>query len=81
MLREAARLDQDVTRGHLVRVHERQGHTVIVDRLDERGDVTYNVDFRSIYAAVLDQWLKCDSRKIFGRPFKAAAVLGTGVRA
>ena len=52
-----------------------------LDRLDERGDVTYNVDFRSIYAAVLDQWLKCDSRKIFGRPFKAAAVLGTGVRA
>lgn len=46
-----------------------------LDRLDDRGDLIYQVDFRSIYAAVLDQWLKCDSRKVFGRSFKAASVL------
>ncbi|MDP6059474.1 MAG: DUF1501 domain-containing protein, partial [Pirellulaceae bacterium] len=43
-------------------------------RLD-RGDLIHTVDFRSVYASVLDQWLKADSRNVLGRRFKPAAVL------
>lgn len=33
------------------------------------GDVKYNVDFRSIYAGVLESWLKTKSEPILGRQF------------
>ena len=46
-----------------------------LDRLDPRGDVAHQVDFRSVYAAVLDKWLRTDSRRVLGKPFKAAPVL------
>jgi uncharacterized protein (DUF1501 family) len=36
-----------------------------------QGDLKYRVDFRSIYAGVLDQWLKTDSAAILGRRFPA----------
>jgi uncharacterized protein (DUF1501 family) len=36
-----------------------------LDKLDE-GDLIYNTDFRSVYAAVLDHWLGCDSAKVLG---------------
>jgi uncharacterized protein (DUF1501 family) len=35
--------------------------------LDE-GDLRYNTDFRSVYAAVLEQWLETPSAKILGKP-------------
>jgi len=41
----------------------------------ERGDLKYNCDFRSVYATVLDQWMKTDSTAVFGEPFKPAKVL------
>jgi uncharacterized protein (DUF1501 family) len=34
------------------------------------GDVRYNVDFRSIYAGILEGWLKTPSAPILGRQFK-----------
>lgn len=34
-----------------------------------RGDLKHSVDFRSIYAAVLDQWLQTDSAAVLGRKF------------
>ena len=43
-------------------------------RLDD-GDLIYNVDFRSVYAAALEGWLKADSQKVIGKAFKPAPVL------
>ena len=34
------------------------------------GDVKYNVDFRNVYAGVLESWLKTKSAPILGRPFE-----------
>ena len=34
------------------------------------GDIKYNVDFRSVYAGVLEQWLKTPSAPILGRQFE-----------
>ncbi|HZF01917.1 MAG TPA: DUF1501 domain-containing protein [Methylomirabilota bacterium] len=36
-----------------------------------QGDIKYNVDFRSVYAGVLEQWLKTKSAPILGRQFEA----------
>jgi len=43
-------------------------------RLDE-GDLVFNVDFRSVYASVLDEWMKADSKAILGRPYRKAKIL------
>ncbi|MDA1018306.1 MAG: DUF1501 domain-containing protein [Planctomycetota bacterium] len=37
------------------------------DLLD--GDLKFNVDFRSVYATVLERWLQCDSRIVLGDDF------------
>ena len=34
-----------------------------------QGDVKYTTDFRSVYAAVLDDWLRTKSEAILGRKF------------
>jgi uncharacterized protein (DUF1501 family) len=34
-----------------------------------QGDLKYNVDFRSVYATVLEQWMKTKSERILGRKF------------
>lgn len=41
----------------------------------DQGDLKYGVDFRHIYAAVLEQWLETPSEPILGRVFKPAQVL------
>ncbi len=41
----------------------------------DQGDLKYSVDFRHIYAAILDQWLETPSEPILGRTFKPAQVL------
>lgn len=33
------------------------------------GDLRYHIDFRQVYATVLDKWLQTDSSKILNRPF------------
>ena len=40
-----------------------------------QGDVKYNVDFRSVYAGVLEDWLKTKSAPILGKPFKPLQVV------
>ena len=35
----------------------------------EEGDLKYNVDFKSVYSTVLENWLKADSSKILGKKF------------
>ena len=45
----------------------------------DNGDLIHSVDFRSVYAAMLDGWMKCDSRNVLGRSFKPADVLSSAV--
>ena len=40
-----------------------------LDHLDE-GDVMHSVDFRSVYATLLNKWLKADDKMILGRSFE-----------
>ncbi len=39
------------------------------------GDLKYNVDFRHVYAGVLEQWLEADAAKVLGAKFRAANVV------
>jgi len=40
-----------------------------------QGDIKYNVDFRSVYAGVLESWLKTKSAPILGRQFEPLHVV------
>ena len=41
------------------------------DLLDlDQGDLKHNVDYRSVYATVLEDWLGVESTEILGQPFK-----------
>jgi uncharacterized protein (DUF1501 family) len=40
-----------------------------------QGDVKYNVDFRSVYAGILESWLKTRSVPILGRQFPPLQVV------
>lgn len=40
------------------------------------GDLVYNVDFRSVYATLLEQWLGVESQKILGERFPALQLFG-----
>jgi uncharacterized protein (DUF1501 family) len=42
------------------------------------GDVAYNVDFRSVYAGILEEWLHTKSAPILGRQFDP--LLESGVK-
>ncbi|HOY03769.1 MAG TPA: DUF1501 domain-containing protein [Saprospiraceae bacterium] len=35
----------------------------------DAGDLKYNIDFRQVYATLLDRWLDADAEKILGRKF------------
>jgi len=39
------------------------------------GDIKYNVDFRSVYASVLESWLKTKSAPILGRQFQPLQIV------
>ena len=39
-----------------------------LEHLDE-GDIVHSIDFRSIYATILNKWLRADDNKILGRAF------------
>ncbi len=41
----------------------------------DKGDLKHHTDFRQVYAAVLEQWLKFDSAKILGKAYEPADVL------
>lgn len=36
----------------------------------DRGDLKWQVDFRQVYATVLDQWMGADSASVFGKKFE-----------
>ncbi|MGJ8724517.1 MAG: DUF1501 domain-containing protein [Roseibacillus sp.] len=41
-----------------------------------RGDLKFTTDFRKVYATLLDDWLKTDSKKILGKQFGGLGFLG-----
>jgi uncharacterized protein (DUF1501 family) len=41
----------------------------------DSGDLKHSLDFRSVYAGVLEQWLKADSRKVLEGDFRPAVVI------
>jgi len=41
----------------------------------QEGDLKYQVDFKNVYATVLNNWLKADDQKILGRPFDHMAFI------
>lgn len=43
--------------------------------LDVEGDLKFHTDFRSVYAALLDRWLGCDSQVVLGDAFAPAPIL------
>lgn len=45
-----------------------------LSKLDD-GDLIHHTDFRSVYASVLDNWMKIDSTATLGKAFKPADVL------
>jgi len=42
----------------------------------EDGDVRHRVDFRQVYAELLDRWLNVDSRDVLGEQFEPPRILG-----
>jgi uncharacterized protein (DUF1501 family) len=42
--------------------------------LDE-GDLKFGLDFRGVYAGVLDGWMKADSAKVLGATFEPVRLL------
>lgn len=41
----------------------------------DQGDLRYTIDFREIYASILEKWLDSDSSMILGRQFKTHALV------
>jgi uncharacterized protein (DUF1501 family) len=39
------------------------------------GDLVFNVDFRSVYAAVLEDWMGTPSKQVLGRAYRKAVIL------
>lgn len=44
--------------------------------LDSAGNMKFKVDFRAVYATILDKWLSADSRSILGGQFEDVGFLG-----
>lgn len=40
-----------------------------LSQLDDNGDIIHTVDFRSIYATILDKWLEVNDEKILNKSF------------
>ena len=44
--------------------------------LDGNGNMAFTVDFRSVYASVLEEWLQADSKAVLGQQFSTIPLLG-----
>ena len=40
-------------------------------KLDHNGNLQYTIDFRSVYATVLDRWMGASSKDVLGDTFNA----------
>lgn len=56
-------------------IYGRQPSLAVTD-LDEADNMKFNVDFRSVYATVLDRWLNADSETLLGGQFENIGFLG-----
>ena len=45
--------------------------SVDLKNLDKNGDISYTIDFRSVYATLLDKWLDASHSKVLGNSFEA----------
>jgi len=45
--------------------------------LDKNGDLKFNVDFRTVYAEVLQNWLSVDSEKVLGKSLTPLSLIRT----
>jgi uncharacterized protein (DUF1501 family) len=43
--------------------------------LDAAGNVSFTVDFRQVYAEILDRWLEIDSRSVLGASWSTVGIL------
>jgi uncharacterized protein (DUF1501 family) len=46
-------------------------------KLDTRGNLEYNVDFRSVYQEILEGHLEVDAKEVFAQSFDRLAILGS----
>ena len=44
--------------------------------LDSAGNLKFKLDFRSMYATILDKWLGADSQSVLGAKFDNVGFLG-----
>lgn len=44
-------------------------------KLDDNSDLIYTVDFRSVYATILEDWLSADSQTILGKKFEKLGLI------
>jgi uncharacterized protein (DUF1501 family) len=49
--------------------------------IPEKGDITYKIDFRQVYATVLHRWLEADPSKVLADKFEELPFLGTAALA
>lgn len=50
--------------------------SLAVTDLDDAGNLKFNVDFRAVYATILDKWLRSESRAVLGGQFENVGFLG-----
>lgn len=53
-----------------------QQPSLAATELDPAGNMKFTVDFRSVYATILDRWLGVDSRSVLGGTFENVGFLG-----
>jgi uncharacterized protein (DUF1501 family) len=51
------------------------GEPLALARLDETGNLPHAIDFRAVYAAVLERWWQLDSERVLGRRFAPLPLL------
>ena len=44
----------------------------------DNGDLKYKIDFRSVYAGILEDWLSADSNEILKARYRPLSVLAKG---
>jgi len=52
------------------------GQQPLLSDLDSAGNLKFKVDFRSVYATILDKWLGADSQSILGAKYENLGFLG-----
>jgi uncharacterized protein (DUF1501 family) len=54
------------------------GEQPSLTNLDSRGDLRYNVDYRSVFATLVGTWLRADDQQVFGQSFSKLDMFESG---